>query len=224
MFIKSLNGSDATIFGYKVWGDNCPKWVEFIYDVAKKVDDAKWWIQYRFNPEHKYNVVYTDLKPGYHCQDTRILHACMGILCDYIEEFKGKYPEEKDKDKSAEQIIEEFNKELRAPDNAWGGDCSDQADRQEKALKIYRWWKYEKSKDEAREEELCHLLYGQKENEIMTIIPCVDNPEMSEAIFRELTEQEKVWREEMDTLDKKIHDDEQSMLVALMEIRNTIWH
>ncbi len=41
-----------------------------------RYQDAKYWVLHRFVPRHKYNVVYTNLKPGYYDLDTRMIHAC----------------------------------------------------------------------------------------------------------------------------------------------------
>ena len=39
-----------------------------------------WWLKYRLIPRHRYHVVKTNLKPGYHDPRTRILHA---VFCDF---------------------------------------------------------------------------------------------------------------------------------------------
>jgi len=44
-------------------------------------DNVKWWFLHRFHPHHRYHVLRTGLKPGYHEFDTVILYAMFERFC-----------------------------------------------------------------------------------------------------------------------------------------------
>lgn len=219
--VKSPNSSNAVVLGYDLYGEDCPKIVEKIGDFFRALSDAKYWALYRFSPSYQYHIVRTELEPDYHCPDKVMLFACMKLLCQYVERFT-KIAREEDKGKSPEQIIEEFNAELSKEPNSWGGEHSEQIKAQETALKIYRWWKYEKPQNEKRREELMRLLYDGPQR--ITFKPCEDNPEYSQMIFRPDVGEEIEWRKELNILDEKIEREEQEMLEELVKIRRWLWH
>jgi hypothetical protein len=49
----------------------------------KWIDEAYWWVRYR--TWSRYHVVRTDLSPGYTEPETRMFHAMMTILVDFVE-------------------------------------------------------------------------------------------------------------------------------------------
>ncbi len=167
---------------------------ELIGRITRRLKDMKWWVQCRFHTKYRMHVINTGLEPGWHDEDQLILYACMAMLCRYIE-WHG-----------TEEDIEAFNAELRdpgidpnSPDELKHG----QADRQEEALAIYRWWKKEKPLDEDRRTEMVMALHGN---------PC-KVPEGDR----------KQYHAELDALQTKIDDDEQSMLHRLIDIRRSLW-
>ena len=177
------------------------------------LDDICDWFMLRFVPKHKHHVVYTGLEPGFWDEDTRILHACMACLKRYIESMGGC------------DDIEKFNHELRT-DNSWGDSeevrkmNADQADRQEAAVCIYKWWTIMKPEDERRCSDLIHTLFGDKK---MDFVDYVDHPGLKEWVPFEFTDEERKLEKEMRILEKKIADDEQSMLHRLINIRPSLW-
>lgn len=50
----------------------------------RRFKNAIWWLRYRTTD--KMHVVKTDLKPQYHDSETRMLHACFGILVEHVED------------------------------------------------------------------------------------------------------------------------------------------
>jgi hypothetical protein len=52
--------------------------------VAAPIRDAAWWVRYRFCRKHRYHVIDTKLRPGYHDADTQLLHASFAILADFV--------------------------------------------------------------------------------------------------------------------------------------------
>lgn len=122
---------------------------EFLDDVThpvrRRCKDAIYWFKYRIQPRHKYHIVRTGLPPGYYDEDTRILHACMTALCEYVEQGC-----------DGEAELEKFNADLRDPSSHVHGTEElnlEQAKQQEEALAIYRWWKYQKPADEKRQDD-----------------------------------------------------------------------
>lgn len=217
--VSMLHSSCAVVFGYEVYGEKCPKIIDWLHTLFTNISDAKYWLLYRFHPEYQYHLIRTGLTPAYHCEDELILYGCMAMLCRYIEAFGYR----DDKGRSGEIVVEEFNKELnnnpgsKAPD----GVCQSQAARQSEALAIYRWWKYEKPADEKRRDELLMLLYQDKDR--MSFVHCEDTLNLSKIKFKEFEGDEITMDEEKKALEEKIDDDEQKMLHRLIDIRRSLW-
>lgn len=97
----------------------------FRYNIVRPLHDAKWALMHRFYPKHQYHILKPrSLKPGYYDSDTRILHACMDELSEFVE----------------------WNKRNDWID--WSGD--DKHKRAYSEMKaIYKWW----NKDRATMEE-----------------------------------------------------------------------
>jgi hypothetical protein len=91
---------------------------------------------YRFEKQHRYHLIDTKLAPGYYDIDTLVLHGSMALLERYVDEEMG-----------GEQELTRFTNSLRDPanqdPNAPPGAMSSQADFQEVALELYKWWKYQ---------------------------------------------------------------------------------
>ena len=204
-----LHSSDAVVFGRAVYGEGRRPVTRAIHRAFKAISDIKYAFKYRFVRDHRYNVVFTDLKPGYHDEDSRILHACMACLGRFIEASDGVAK------------LTEFSAELRSsPDpNAPDGFQSHQADFQDEAVAIWRWWTIEKPRDEQRRDELLMATFGKKRS---TWKP-TDNPKLSEWVAPELDVAEESMVDEMRRLEKKIDDDEEAMLIRLMKIRRSLW-
>lgn len=56
------------------------------FGIVKKLSNIKWWFFHRFHPKHRYNVIKTSLKPGYHDPDNRMFYAAFNLLCEFVEE------------------------------------------------------------------------------------------------------------------------------------------
>lgn len=157
----------------------------------RRLKNFRYWFLYRLHPTHRYHVVRTGLPPGYYDQELRMLYACMALLGDYIEECGGV------------AALEEFSAELRTmaaeKENFPGQHEYDlaQANRQDEALAIHRWWTIERPGDERRRDELSVEWRGSKHNGSR--------------------------QEALKALDAKIAADEQAMLHRLIEIRPSLW-
>lgn len=154
------------------------------------LSDAKYGLLYRFHPRYKFHLVNTGLGYGYHDCDNRMLHACMALLCEHVELEHG----------GAEKLCK-FSDDLRAnPDpNAPEDMQTGQAERQDEAVTIYRWWKQTRPADKARRHELLMKFYGPER--------CKDEP-----LYREFR-----------GLEQKMDDDDEKMLLRLMAIRRSLW-
>lgn len=55
--------------------------------LASKIKDAYWWVQHRFNPKHRYNIVrLTRLEPGYYDPDMRLFYAMFEVFEDFMKD------------------------------------------------------------------------------------------------------------------------------------------
>lgn len=123
-------------------------WMRRIVDAPGRAAD---WFLYRLHPKRRYHVINTGLRPGWHDEDTMILHGCMAMLRRYIEWHGG--PDE----------LDAFSLELRSSPEKWGGPegaMDGQAHQQEEATAIWRWWTGTKPTDEKRRDELTNELFG----------------------------------------------------------------
>lgn len=88
-FWSCAGSSEDGVLFVKVYGGPKTWWVRGIiwplYRVGTKINNAKWWLLWRFHPRHRYFMVNTGLGPGYHDHDERILHACMAMLCEFVK-------------------------------------------------------------------------------------------------------------------------------------------
>lgn len=212
-----LHSSCATVFGCPVYGGKKNVLVRYTYLLFKRLSDMKYGIKYRLMPT-RYHWIDTGLGPGYHDPVELLLHSPMVILGRYIDEMGGL------------DAIDKFNSELRNPEthdvNAAGfcetgiGDQENsQAASQEEAATIWRWWTEERPRDERRRDDLLHRLYV--ENRVSW--KKTGTPQLSEMVFEDFVGDESVLHREFLELEKKIDDDENSMLHRLINIRRSLW-
>lgn len=69
-------------YGRKPW------WYRLRITVEVWASDIKWWFLWRFHPRHRYHIVRTGLKPGYHDTDKRIEAAVITLFKACIEQDK----------------------------------------------------------------------------------------------------------------------------------------
>lgn len=62
----------------KVWRRTCCR-------LRTLPSDIKWWFYHRFHPAHRYNIVKTGLRPGYHDFDTRMEAAIIWLFLRFVE-------------------------------------------------------------------------------------------------------------------------------------------
>lgn len=209
----SLGGSSAVVFGRAVYGRGERPLVRRAYRFFSRIRDAKYAVMYRVMPKHQYHIVRTDLEPGYYDQDTRILHACMACLKTYVEIECG----------GADKLTK-FSGDLRQEAASGAIEPSEglivsQASSQDEAVAIYRWWTIERPRDQARERELLHELYGNRPLKTKE----AEHPDLVEIVVDEFEDEAKRKHDEHRALQRKICRDENEMLIRLMKIRGSLW-
>src|SRR5665213_674422 len=146
----NTSGSNAIIFGQPIYGSNKGLFHNFvalpIYKIAKSINGINYWFKYRFVKGHRYNVVYTDLEPGYYDIDHIMLYANFKLLERYIEHEHGG-PE--NLERLTSELIDETTDAM-----------SQQVTSQYEAISLYRWWKDEYPADLKHESELSKQAYS----------------------------------------------------------------
>jgi hypothetical protein len=88
--------------------------IEISFMWNRYVIDIIWKFKHKFIPKHKYHIVETDLKPGYHDPAEQMLYSWMKMVTDFID--------------NTNDVIEweenEFHKKTY-----------------DELLKVYEWWK-----------------------------------------------------------------------------------
>lgn len=210
--VASLLGSSAAVvLGYPVYGANAPKYISKLFTLFYKIDKIKHYLIYRFHPAHQYHIIRTNLEPGYYDVDTIMLEACMKLLCRYVEDECGGIEE-----------LKKWTGELLQPGSEGHGPrqvVEHQAAQQSETLAIYHWWKVERPRDKAKYDELLHELYGNKRFSFKE----VEGSDLHEMVVEDFKGDEKAMENEFRNLERKMEDDEQTMLHRLIDIRQGLW-
>lgn len=157
-FWRCGRGSSDSVFWVSIYGSNHREklWfkltIEPLWRIGCALHRARLWVLYRTHPRHKFHLVDTGLKPGYYDQDILILHACMSLLGNYIKWHGGL------------EDLDRFSRDLRAhPDqNAPEGLDASQADQQDEATAIYRWWTIERPQAHAAHKQDGMRVFGRE--------------------------------------------------------------
>lgn len=206
-----LGGSGAIVFGFKAWGGSKSPILRAVFRTFSAIYHWQWRLRHRYQRKHQYNIIRTGLEPGYYDIDTLLLHGSMSLLCRYVEDEIGG-------EKELQERFDWLSDPAQWDPNA-GGMESYHADKEQAALTIYRWWKYERPRDQAEHESLLHNLYGDGRVSWAE----TDNKSLLEMKFKPFDGDEVAMRERMKGLDEKIASDEQKMLHALIDIRGGLW-
>jgi hypothetical protein len=216
-FLNCGRGSTAVLFGVPIYGNRFYDTLWFrgtvmpIFRLGRSLHDMRAWLRCRTFPKYRHHVVDTGLRPGWHDCDELMLHACMALLCRYVEWECG-----------GEDKLAGFSDELLVPGSEGHGPrnvVEAQANTQNEALTIYRWWKYERPVDRARNEELLLRLYDQRR---MKTEPTEDGV-LHEIKFEPLVGEDIDHHKEFKKLEQKIDQDERMMLRRLIDIRQSLW-
>lgn len=187
----------------------------FRREVVSRTSRIIWFFKYRFHPRHRYNIVRTDLKPGYHDLDSRMLHAVFALICEYVEISLGAY--KGGPYRSRQRGVETLQEMIASPDpsdperNQFNRDLLD----------LYLWWKDEY---QAKEEALCRH-YGSGPDSIFfgadDIVGRIDYIGLPLPTLVEI--QFNAWKAEGDRLEKALDNEIDSKLRKAIEIRRILW-
>lgn len=204
--VSMLHSSSAMVLGVPVYGE-C-RWIRPVHYVFKQISEAKYWVKYRVHPT-QYHWVNTGMRPGYSDPCSVLLYASMAVLKRYIDEMGGL------------EEIDKFNAELRDPKNNDSADeevpKNHQADDQEEAATIWRWWTEQLPADKKRRDDMMHELFAEGR---ITWKP-VENG-YSKMVCEPWGDKQAMY-DEFRALEKKIDEDKQSMLHRLVDIRESLW-
>jgi len=158
---------------------------------------------YRLFPRHRYHIVKTGLKPGWHDTDERILHANFQLLVDYIEselawlEYSMNYEKYGNIGwfrrwrfkRNKEMGLTHLNWEINLPDDFDGRQAASAKEK----LALYKWWTEERPKDWENQGSLIDIPNG---------------------IYATENYFEK---------EKSLYQKDEDMLIRLMKIRTSLW-
>lgn len=210
------NSSNAGAFGQSaLCGSRGEKewWRRFIirplWRVGNMGHNARRWLAYRLHPKHRYHLIDSGLPPGYYDVDTLILNGCFSLLCRYVEIEHG----------GADVLSEWATKLKTEPDkNAPEGWQAAQGEREGEAVRLYRWWKFEKPAEQAEYDRMLNHLYGRKRSTKPDA-----NGQSVWSVDEPWTDADKVMHDQMRALKEKMAGDEQAMLKRLIDIRGSLW-
>lgn len=211
--------SFARVFGVEVFGDHYEKWwwkltIWPIYSVGSAVRNGIWWFRYRIDPNHRYHVIHTHLKPNYYDIDYLMLHGMFSLLRRYVED-----------EHDGVDALEKWGNELLGRDGEKDEFLREANERQGKkeleAVALYRWWMETYPAMLRRQEELDAAYQADEKRPLLTWED--EEPGLSRMISREDNESEAAIRVESDELDARIAREEQEMLHRLIDIRGGLW-
>jgi len=213
----SLSSSSAKVFGRSIYGGNGKSRpiTDAFFKIFRAASDAKYWFKYRFVKDHKYNVVYTDLKPGYYDIDTLMLHGVMALVCRYVDGERGGRQDFLDRiawledDSQHREVDAEMIKD------------GEFAKFEKQVLEIYDWWKTGRHVDRERRRFLVNKLFGYRKAEDRFEI--VEGTKFYRFKPKKFSEEEEKEYVEMKALDEKIDSDETKYLKLAVELRGGMW-
>jgi hypothetical protein len=197
---KGLHGSDAIVFGIRVWGSDS-KILQEISNFFRKLKDLEYWFMYRLHPSHKYHIIKTGLKPSYYDIDHIMLYGNMVLLCRYVEdECYGEV-------KLAEEV--EWRKKEHEG-NAFTNSTQE-------ALDIYRWWKYEYQKNwDIYDKHLSETFSGEMKSE-------KGEDGLSRIVDFGVNKDAEWTPEQLHNYEASLLETEEQMLIRLIKIRRCLW-
>lgn len=205
-----LGSSCAVVFGQDVYGKGDRKFIRWACRWLYAGDKLVWQAKYRLIKRHRYHLVDTGLRPGYHDEDERMLWACMSVLGDYMRFHGG--PEK----------LEAFTADLASEPVDWRRDMTrSQEAHQDEAVSIWRWWKTERPANRKLHGNMVCAVYAGRELKF-TPLP---GGELSEMTVEEKPDAPPCeWTgEDCWEMESKLNADDQAMLHRLIDIRPGLW-
>lgn len=206
-------GSNARVFGVDVFGSHGEKWWHkaFImptYLAGRRIRDAIWWLRYRFDPKHRYHLIDTHLSPDYYDIDTLMLNGMFSLLRRYVEE-----------EHEGADELERWGKELLSDEGFMQDSSTRQGNKELEAVALYRWWVESRPAMVKRNEELLHILYGERRR----ITFSEEFGGLHRMHISQFEGDEVALKQEMDDLEVRIDREDGEMLHRLIDIRGGLW-
>jgi hypothetical protein len=174
-----------------------------------RLDNAVWWVRYRVQPGLSRHKIRSDLSPGWYDPDTQMLHAMMACLRDFVEGSGGVEKLESWSRDLRVQKHDQHGPEMAAEIHA---SHSAQADLQDEAVAIWRWWTEVEPKDrKAHERELMRCFGDHHTRESWDALPDAER------------EQIRKDRDAHHEREKELDAREDEMLARLLKIRRSLW-
>src|ERR1700761_2373378 len=80
-----LSSSSAMIFGVPIYGNkDVGRILKGVHRLFSRIENAKYWVLYRFHPSYRFHIIDSGLGYGYHERDDLLLHGAMACLSGYI--------------------------------------------------------------------------------------------------------------------------------------------
>lgn len=169
---------------------------QFKFMINKWISDIGRWIKYRTTD--RYDVVrLRDLRPGYYEPETRLLHAMMQILCDFVEvelawhsywrnPERSKKPKGRDREAGLAyldwEVSLKFDMGVNPGDEHYGEPTPQAIDAAE-VKAIYLWYRdvYQKRRESGDESGLDDAYSSRKSNPEEWTAACARHQELEEA-------------------------------------------
>jgi hypothetical protein len=102
--------------------------------LSSGIKNRYWELQYRFNPNHQYHIVRTNLEPGYYDKDEIMLHAVFTLIQQFVEEELNQNPKSKNLQEDGLKALDEMIAECKGEFEAGHREAY------ETLREIYLWW------------------------------------------------------------------------------------
>lgn len=204
----SSSGSDARVFGMKVYGK--PRFINrhfikpFHNHIAMPIRDIRYWFYYRFTRAGRDLWTIQMPEPGYYDEDHLLYEAVFLCLDKYIRNSTGwpngagKYGNMEEYKKFSEELLEEPDK------NAPEGLQSGQGKRQLTYLEIWEWWKFKRPARKAAKDKELMAIFGRPKDS--------KDPPITKERYEAFRAEERA-----------IEIEEDEMIKRLIDIRGGLW-
>lgn len=208
------------------FAETLPDIISKVFWPFEQLYEIKWWLAHRYDPEYRYFMIDTKLKPGYHEVDTRMLHGMFGLLVDYVEStcaWKERIGEPgspaqfesrgfKDRERGLKYLA--WEKSLDDPDLTEYDASPAQAAGAREIEELYLWWTDVRpnrpdAMDVSGWSAYCDRMWEEDRN----------------FTTRSEEEQKESYKmiQESNRIEKKYFDEDTKMLTRLIKIRSHLW-
>ncbi len=177
----------------------------------------------RYRTYAKYHVVKTDLSPGYRDTDSRMLHAAMSLMVDFVEQELAALDLYCDKNASwFERYSARYNPRWRSAKRGLRYLNQSTEITEKKLLSIYKWWTLEYPKYESMASELLESRRDSSLNDLDLFFTASDDTIVEQRYLKQQEDMKAVYQQviALENTQQKIT---QVMLHKLIDIRESMW-